>query len=134
MLININDNEHIINEFDIYELYNDIYPNLKIEYKGFANIEKACRINFYSTENLNLAPHYSVLSNGNLSLKLLTSADGPVGNAITIPIKPDTADTVYVFNNTWVVARSDDNSLVGKYYNTKDFATIIPKVNMDLVA
>ena len=92
-----------VNEFDIYQKYHFIYPNLKIEYADGVSVQKASQINFYNLETINNSsePYYTVLSNKEKTLQFLTSAAGPAGAALQPPVKVPTATESFTFAHSW---------------------------------
>jgi hypothetical protein len=83
-----------VSEYDIYNKYRGIYPDLKIKYGNNVIVKDAYRIDFYNLPKSEIgsevAPFYSVLSNGEQDLGWLTSPEGPTGTALKNPIKPST--------------------------------------------
>ena len=92
-----------VNEFDIYQKYHFIYPNLKIEYADGVSVQKASQINFYNLETINDSsePYYTVLSNKEKTLQFLTSAAGPAGAVLQPPVKVPTATESFTFAHSW---------------------------------
>ena len=93
-----------VNEFDIYQKYHFIYPNLKIVYADGVSVQKASSINFYNLETINESsePYYTVLSNKEKTLKFLTSAEGPAGSVLQPPVKVPTATESFTFADSWL--------------------------------
>lgn len=124
------------NEFDIYEKYHSTYPNVVISYSNKVILDAAPRINFYNSDifNENLDPYYSVLSNGNYNLKVLTSEDGPGGQKLSPPSKLSTNTETYSFTKSWKVTKTQDSQFsVGDILQEDEFENIIPKDNLDLI-
>ena len=101
--INLN-TAYNVNEYDLYSLYNKDYPNLAIEYAGSLTVEKAYRIIFYKNDLDNSDVLYTVLADGSETLGVLTSKNGPVGTAITQPIKDP--DNYYTYH--WNLASAPE--------------------------
>jgi hypothetical protein len=124
------------NEFDIYQKYHSIYPNVTIQYGENTSTNKAPTINFYNTEDVaeGTKAYYSVLSNGSYTLAYLTSIEGPAGAALSAPQKLSTNDTDYTFSGSWKVAHSKDPSISEETIIAEEnFKNIIPKGDLDLV-
>jgi hypothetical protein len=115
-----------VQEYDIYNKYHNLYPNLEIVYDNVVK-EEAITINFYNTDNITslLKPYYTVLSNRNYTLAELTSVDGPNKLALTSPMKISTETENYYFEDRWV---DNDNNIylsnVGKYSNIQDVGSL----------
>ena len=93
-------------EFDIYQKYNAVYPNLTFKYNTTkVNLSKAYRIRFFNIEaeykTADSLPYYEVLTDGSYNLTQLTSADGPAGKALGDPVKLPTNTNTYSFGNSW---------------------------------
>ena len=134
--IEINVSNTVVNEYEIYQKYHNVFPNLTISYGDKVQVEKASKISFYNLEeiNENTIPYYTVLSNGSQDLKHLTSADGPAGSALSKPQKPSTTDTDYAFSGSWKIIESqDENLVVGSTINEADFEDCVPTGNLKLV-
>ena len=92
-----------VNQFNLYQKYNEIYPNVTIEYDeeaiGSGNLTKAYKIEFFNTPNVteDMEPYHTVLTDGNYTLKELISTDGPAKVELPTPSMQSIPDTVYVF-------------------------------------
>lgn len=100
-----------VNEFDIYQKYHFIYPNLKIVYADGVSVQPASEIKFYNLETItdSTEPYYTVLSNGEYTLEFLTSKEGPAGAVLQPPVKVPTATESFTFAYAW-------NDLNGNMY------------------
>ncbi len=118
-----------VSEYDIYQKYHSIYPNLNIVYGDNINAAPAYKINFFNQEviNENSVPYYSVLGTSTMSLGFLTSAEGPVGTKLNAPSKLSTSNTIYEFSGFW----KDQN---GNLYKQADFDTIYPSGDINFTA
>lgn len=118
--INININGAKANEFDIYQKYHNLYPNVHIVYGSGVTVEKAYTIKFYnvladdeitdSTET-----YYEVLTNGKMTLAQLTSASGPAGTELRTPARIATDEITYSFNGSWIKVGSDQSYSVANF-------------------
>lgn len=106
---NTNSGNYVIDEFEMYQKYHKVFPDLEITYLS-SNLRKASFIKFYSTETISGDPSYTVLTNGTQNLEFLTSIEGPNGIMLAEPLKPQTNDTVYTFSGSWKVAETETNS------------------------
>lgn len=123
-----------INEYNLYQMYNSIFPNLTIVYES-TGLESASTIEFYNTDSVIGQPYYSVLTDGSKNLQWLTSEDGPIGEALSEPKKQSTASKDYIFNGRWKVAASEDSQfVVGSIINQSDFENYITNGNIKFVA
>ena len=104
-----------INEFQIYQKYNPIYPNIKFEYdksvieSGGHTLTKAHKIEFYNVPNINAdtEAYYTVLTDGNYTMNELIKASGPSGMNLMLPTMQSTTDTDYIFSGKWKVVYLD---------------------------
>lgn len=102
-----------VNQFNLYQKYNEIYPNVTIEYDeeaiGSGNLTKAYKIEFFNTPNVtdDMEPYHTVLTDGNYTFKELISIDGPAKVELPTPSMQSTPDTVYVFTGKWKVVGSN---------------------------
>jgi hypothetical protein len=85
-----------VNEYDIYNKYHDIYPDLKIVYAPGVSVEKASEIKFYNLETINESsePYFTALSNKEQTLASLTTT-------LQSPAKPSTATESFTFAHKW---------------------------------
>lgn len=126
--------DYTIDEFTLYDIYNKIYPNLKIKYIS-SGLQKAYTINFYNSEIVLGEPYYSVLSNGSATLAYLISDEGPNGIALTEPVKVADNENVYKFSGNWVVAASADDSFsVGQKVPQTSFGNYKPEGDITFTA
>lgn len=100
-----------VNEFEIYQNYHSIYPNLKIVYADGVSVQPASEIKFYNLETItdSTEPYYTVLSNGEYTLEFLTSEDGPAKATLQPPVKVPSATESFTFAHAW-------NDLSGNMY------------------
>ena len=102
-----------INEFQIYQKYNPIYPNVKFEYDeekiGSSNLTKAYKIEFYNVPNINANTnaYYTVLTDGNYTMNQLIKSSGPSGVDLMMPTMQSTNTLDYVFSGKWKVVNLD---------------------------
>lgn len=116
-----------VSEYDIYNRYHGIYPNLEIKYDGDAKVDKAYTIKFYTTDdyssiNDDTKTHYEVLTDGKTDLATLVSASGPNGAAIIAPVKTSTATKTYTFTGKWTAHYNSTSEI----WDESDFASKIP--------
>ena len=119
----------VVNEYDIYQKYHFIYPNLEIIYADNVSVQRAKKIKFYNVEEITSStePYYTVLSNGSENLLFLTSETGPTGSALNIPVKPSTAEKDFTFTRIW----KDNNT--GIEYPMDNWENTIPITDLDLI-
>mgnify|MGYP005609811213 CR=1 FL=1 len=118
-----------VDQFELYQMYNGKFPNVTLAYDedsiGEDNITKAYKIEFFNTPGVNdkTEPYYTVLTNGNYSLKELVSKSGPAGMDLILPTMQSTNDTVYTFTGKWKVVNLTNPDAVEVIYdmNTDDF-------------
>ena len=124
-----------VDEYEIYQKYHSVFPNVVITYSDDMTVDEAYTINFYSTESINTdsKPYYSVLSNGNTDLATLTSKNGPAGIQLSQPQKLSTNVHDYSFKNWLVVESADNNIPVNTKIMESDFSKITPQGDMKLV-
>ena len=120
------------NEFSLYQKYHALYPSVNITYGNKVTLENAHRIEFYNVESITneTEPYYSVLTDGSMTLDVLTSSSGPAGSTLETPTKPSTNTEVFTFSGIWVDVYNPDAPVE---YNTSDFANIKPDAPMKLV-
>lgn len=96
-----------VNQFALYDLYHDKYPNVTITYDKNVmdedDVIAAHNIEFFNIVNVSdeSEPYFSVLTNGNYTLNQLISEDGPAGINMTMPVLPSTATNTYRFTRSW---------------------------------
>ena len=124
------DSKPSVNQFDIYNRYNKIFPNLTLQYGNNITGVQAHRIEFYRTDIDNMTndvtPDYVVLTDGAKSLATLTGNNSPAGEPLFIPSKAETNTHKYEFSGYWVVYAPDDMTIHKTKYSVADFETIIP--------
>lgn len=108
-----------VNEYNIYEKYNAIFPNVTIMYGENVTVTQAIRIKFYNENTSDARVHYEVRTNGadsgNLTIGFLTSNEGPNKKAMTVPEKASTPSIKYTFKNIWIHKAS--NGVETRYRN-----------------
>lgn len=96
-----------VNQFELYQKYNNIYPNVNIIYNkeiiGSDNLIPAYKIEFYNVNNIteNTEAYYTVLTDGSYTLSELISDQGPAGIAMVAPTKQSTNEVEYHFTGQW---------------------------------
>lgn len=109
-----------IDEFEIYKKYCKTYPNLIINYTDkVSGLNPAVKLEFMTGNEDTAILHYRVLGSGDASgdtVAKLISAEGPLGQAMTIPIRQSTTDKVFIFTGYWI----DQN---GNRYYQSDIVT-----------
>lgn len=124
--IKVDVGNYTVNEFKLYEEYQNDFPNVVIEYVS-TGLQKAFKIHFYNSETILGEPYYTVLSDGTKSLASLTGNDSPAGSILSTPIKPSDNKFDYKFNGLWTIAKTEDGNLMGQPpISVEDFDTIIP--------
>lgn len=133
--LTVNVGNYTVNEYAMYQKYNKIYPNLAITYVT-TGLQSAAIIKFYSSETVLGEPHFQVLTDGSQNLEFLVSADGPNGQKMSTPQKPQTNTEVFTFAEQWKVAEVSSGSsfTVGQTIGTSQFSQIKPNVSMSLTA
>lgn len=116
-----------VSEYDIYNRYHGLFPNLEIKYGDKATVAKAYTIKFYNVDSFDkitdmTATHYTVISDGTADLATLTSANGPNGVAMSAPVKSSSSTLVYTFTGSWQVKYGNKVET----WSQDDFATITP--------
>ena len=104
-----------IDEAYIYNTYYSIYPRLKIEYGENVNLTPALRVNFYETDLEGSDYLFELLlsADNDQTLAFLTSAHGPAGEAIGIPMKPQDNRYLYHWNQNsedkdWIIVETGE--------------------------
>lgn len=91
-----------INEYEIYKKYNKKFPNLTIQYGSHAlpNLNKASKIIFYESDEENADELFSVLTDGTMTLDVLTGGgeNSPTSLKLGIPVKNQTVQNTYYWN------------------------------------
>ena len=132
LVVNVGD--YTVNEYQLYNRYHKIYPNLEIEYIS-SGVQSASTISFYNGETMIGDPYYSVLTDGTAKLDYLISAEGPAGITLATPVKVSTSTDVFTFSGTWVVSASQDSSIpVGTEILQSNFGNYIPKGDISFTA
>lgn len=117
-----------VSEYDIYNRYHGLFPNLEIKYGDNAKVENAYTVKFYSTDDYSsitadTKTHYEVLTDGKTTLAKLVSASGPNGAAMTAPVKTSTTTKTYTFAGSWTAHYGSATEV----WEQTDFDTIVPK-------
>ena len=103
-----------VNEYEIYEKYKQSFPNVTIRYgSNIDEIVTAYNLVFMTSNDETAVVHYEVKTSSgqDLTLKQLTSADGPTGENMRIPSRASSSSHDYIFTGYWI----DQNN---KYYRT----------------
>lgn len=120
-----------ISEYDIYQKYHNVYPNVTFTYGDKVKLTNAYTIKFFNVEKdsftESIVPYYTVLSNGTQNLAFLTSAAGPVGSALSTPTKMSTNVNTFSFSGVWIDVDT------GTEYPVEKFSSVIPTTNLRLV-
>ena len=126
-----------VDEYEIYNKYSKIYPNLIIEYTDkVTGLDPAVEIIFKAGDSDTSLNHYRVLGSGDAdgaSIGELISANGPTGTAITSPSKGDTSENVYIFTGYWKDANGNKyyvDGLANPEENATNFNNVIPTEDM----
>lgn len=98
------------NEYDIYQQYCKIYPNITITYSNKVNLTPAYNIYFYYTQDMSDSPYY-VQNNGSQYLDWSISAEGPKGEALGEVGVTENDKWTYSFTGYWI-----DKNTGKKYY------------------
>lgn len=141
--LTIDAGDYVINQFELYEKYNGIYPSLNIDYVS-NELQRAARVEFYNTETVLGNPYYSVLASGSSTetLAYLASAEGPNKTPLTTPQKNSSDTQTFAFSGKWKVAEcgSESNYKIGDIIyqtggtgNDLTFENVIPNDNLKLV-
>ncbi len=127
--ITINIPEVKVNEYEIYEKYKKDFPNVIIQYgDAIGEIVTAYDLVFMTSNEDDAIIHYQVKtsSDQNLTLKELTSANGPTGEDMRVPSRASTQSHDYQFTGYWIdqngVFYKTDKATVNKP-NAEDFNT-----------
>lgn len=141
--IKINVTDLWIDEYELYEKYHAIYPNVDIECFS-NNIIEAYDINFYSSQGSIVGkPYYTVKSSGVQDLSWLISANGPNKEALPAPNRTPDVDKIYRFSGVWTLAEGSlvdiNNPTIVKYskgatINQNDFIGLAPKEDISFTA
>ena len=128
--LTINVKDASVSEYDIYQKYHSIYPNLEILYGEDVGVDTAYTINFFNQEAImeNSIPYYTVLGTKDMTMAYLTSKEGPTGQKLNDPSKLAINDTIYEFSGFWRDAET--NTL----YSQADFETLKPTKDMNFTA
>lgn len=115
-----------VNEYELYERYNSMFPSLVIEFGENIEVTRAYRIRFFNTDMKPIpsgySPIFETLANGRKTLKELTEDKLPT------PTKPSTNDTVYAFSGYWIDIANDHK------YAQSQFDSVVPEADMDFIA
>ena len=89
----------VVNQYEIYEKYNKLFPNVVIRYDSSkVEVEGAKTVIFYDNDVADEAVvFYEVFTDGTKTIEYLTSAEGPNGVALGTPAKGSTNENDYVF-------------------------------------
>lgn len=132
-----------VSEFELYQKYHSKYPDLKIEYDTEnMTVIPGYFINFYNIESLEnisgATPYYSVMTNGEYTLEVLTSEDGPNAEKLVNPEKASDTFSDYTFSGIWLDAdgiRYFTSLDIGEEYNPEIdilFSEYSPKSELNL--
>lgn len=123
-----------INEYELYQQYQSLFPNVTIIYHS-SGLQSAATVEFYNSETVIGQSYYSVLTDGTKDLAWLTSVDGPVGEPLAMPNKQSTNKYDYAFKDEWYVAMSVDPAIrQGSIIKSEEFKNYTPKGNLKLTA
>ena len=106
-----------INEYEIYNKYKSIYPNLTIQYSDRVALEQAIDLRFMSGDGTTV--HYQVYGETGNKVGTLISVNGPNGKPLTDPNKPDTEAYTYEFTGLW----QDETSPNTIYWDNQKFSS-----------
>lgn len=116
----------VVNEYALYERYNNLFPNLVIEFGENIELTRASRIRFFNIDTTPIpagySPIFEALTDGSKTLKELTE------NKLPIPAKPSTDVYEYEFSNSWYEVNSKQS------YLETAFETVVPTTDMDFIA
>ena len=132
-------------ELDIYEKYNEIYPDLVIEYdKTVVDVEGAYKINFYEVDKDTLEEEGTDLADVKPYFTQLTAANSYTLQDLTksqqfrVPGKASTNTNTYTFKGVWIDWNTKTEYYQDEYYTGtpvtgKMFSTVQPTQDMNLV-
>lgn len=132
----------LIDEYELYETYYAIYPNVTIKSKSDLIIE-AYTIDFYNSYNgISGKPYYSVKSSGSQNLAWLISADGPNKEILANPNRKPDVDKIWNFSGIWTLAngtllKANDMSIAyekGATVSQEEFVNLVPGSNVSFTA
>lgn len=112
-----------ISQFDIYEKYTKVFPNVTILYGDDVDLEKAKEIRFFSDEGIS-EPYFTVYTDGTRKMSELVSASGPGGKDLVSPTKASTDTNSFEFANCWICD--------GDEIPVETFSSFTPSTSMDL--
>ena len=94
----------MVNQYEIYEKYNKLFPNVIIKYnKDKVTVEGAKTVVFYDNDvPEDAVVFYEAFTDGTKTIEYLTSAEGPNGVALGIPAKGSTDESDYKFTGRWI--------------------------------
>ena len=98
-----------INQFNLYQKYNRLYPNVNIVYDeaaiGAGNLTKAYKIEFFNTINVTEEneAYQIIYTDGSYTLEQLMSPSGPAGMALPVPAMQSTNTIKYEFTGEWKI-------------------------------
>lgn len=126
-----------IDEYEIYKKYCKQYPNVIIRYNSdvVTDLDPAVELLFLTDEQSGQT-HYRVLGSGlgaaagGESIAKLISADGPLGEAMTTPMRQSTADEVFTFTGRWYTKDADGNKTYYCGENDEKFEDLYPETSM----
>lgn len=132
-------------ELDIYEKYNEVYPDLVIEYnENVVNVEGAYKINFYEVDKDTLESEGTSIEDVNPYFSQLTAADSYTlaqliqSPQFRVPGKASTNTNVFTFNGVWIDWDTNTEYYQDEYYTGtpvtgKMFSEVKPTQDMNLV-
>jgi hypothetical protein len=95
-----------VDEFEIYNKYCKTYPNLIINYtNNVTGLDPAVILTFMTGNEEGSVVHYRVLGSGEAdgaTIGELISANGPLGVAMTTPMRQPTTSETYTFTGYWI--------------------------------
>lgn len=112
-----------ISQFDIYEKYTKVFPNVTILYGDDVDLERAKEIRFFSDEGVS-EPYFTVYTDGTRTMAELVSASGPGGKDLTNPTKASTDTNSFEFAGCWICD--------GDEIPVETFSSFTPSTSMDL--
>lgn len=127
--ITINIPDIKVDEYEIYNKYKKNFPNITIQYgDNIGEIITAYNLVFKTSNDVDATIHYAVKASSEegLTLKQLTSADGPTGEDMRVPNRASTQAYDYRFTGYWIdqngIFYKTDKAIEDKP-NAKDFNT-----------
>mgnify|MGYP003290946724 CR=1 FL=1 len=132
-------------ELEIYEKYNEVYPDLIIEYdENVVDVESAYKINFYEVDKDTLESEDTPIEDVNPYFSQLTAADSYTlaqliqNPQFRVPGKASTNINVYTFNGVWIDWNTNTEYYQDEYYTGtpvagRMFSEVKPTRDMNLV-